>query len=186
MSNNANITSVVEQVQPGVETTEEIVSSPYICLPYKGERGVDILNRFKKKVTRILPKTCRPRFTYKGRKLGASFKIKDKVPEQYASDIVYGYRLNSAGNRVFEPDYVGQTNVPYGTRSYQHGQTDKNSHIYKDSRKENYEVKQEDFRILDRGYNKLFDRRIAEALYVKEYKPRLNGQKDTFKLKLFA
>ena len=35
---------------------------------------------------------------------------------------------------MFKPDYIGQTDVPHGTRSYQHGHTDKNSAIFKDSK----------------------------------------------------
>ena len=189
--NTANIVenntgNVVETVQTPIENQNDNESKPYICLPYRGDQGVDIINKFRRKVTQILPKSCKPRFTYKGRKLGAAFRIKDKVPQKYISDIVYGYKLDSNGQQIFNPDYVGQTDVPFGTRSYQHGNTDKKSHIYKDSKKENYEVKQEDFRILDRGYTKLLDRRIAEALHVNEHKPILNGQKISYKLKLFT
>ena len=101
------------------------------------------------------------------------------------SDIVYGYQLNSEGQLVFKPNYIGQTDVPHETRSYQHGHTDKNSAIFKDSKQKNYTVKAGDFRILERGYSKVFDRNISEALHVKEVKPVLNAQKTSYKLMLF-
>ena len=42
----------------------------------------------------------------------------------------------------------------------------------------NIVVTHENFRILEKGFNKLVDRRIAESLYVKDYQPKLNEQKD--------
>ena len=35
------------------------------------------------------------------------------------------------------------------------------------------------------GYPRYLDRKIAEALYIKDYNPVLNGQKVSYKLTLF-
>ena len=44
----------------------------------------------------------------------------------------------------------------------------------------------ENFKIIEKGYSRLIDRRLAEALYVKEYRePELNKQKRSAKLLLF-
>ena len=47
------------------------------------------------------------------------------------------------------------------------------------------EVSQSDFEILDRGYTKRLDRKLAEALHIKNLSPSLNNQKDSYKLLLF-
>ena len=157
----------------------------YLCLPYRGIEGERIITKFRKSIAKFIPATLTPRFTYKGKKLGTIFRIKDKVPEIHMSNLIYGYKYNSEHDSTFLPDYIGETNVRYRTRTYQHEKTDKKSSIYKESVKEALEIKHGDFRIIDSGYVKYFDRRIAEALYVKEFKPKLNAQKISYKLKLF-
>ena len=57
--------------------------------------------------------------------------------------------------------------------------------VYKNSDMKNIQVVHGDFSILERGYPKYFDRKIAEALYIKDYNPVLNGQQDSYRLKLF-
>ena len=48
------------------------------------------------------------------------------------------------------------------------------------------EISADNFEIVDKGYSRLVNRRIAEALYVKEFKePELNKQKKSAKLLLF-
>ena len=80
--------------------------------------------------------------------------------------------------------YVGKTNVRYDRRTYEHSFRDKQSSIYKDAIKNNHTVLQDNFRVLETGFNKTIDRKIAEALYIKELKPPLNEQVRSFKLKL--
>ena len=86
---------------------------------------------------------------------------------------------------TLEEGYIGQTKVRFGRRTHEHAHTDKESAIYKNSVEKNIVVTHENFRILEKGFNKLVDRRIAESLYVKDYQPKLNEQKDSYKLKLF-
>ena len=66
-----------------------------------------------------------------------------------------------------------------------HGHWDKKSSIYKCSVENGIEINFEDFKIVERVYPKYLDRRIAEALHVKDFKPILNGQKQSYKLQLF-
>ena len=81
--------------------------------------------------------------------------------------------------------YVGETNVRHGRRVYEHGHWDKKSSIYKYGEVNGIEIKFEDFRIVEKGYPKYLDRRIAEALHVKDFKLVLNEQKQSYKLQLF-
>ena len=80
---------------------------------------------------------------------------------------------------------MGETNVRFGTRIYEHRVTDKNSAIYRNSNCNNYEVTGNDFRILEGNYSDTTSRKIAEALYIKENKPILNAQVRSYKLQLF-
>ena len=98
------------------------------------------------------------------------------------SNLVYGYPGNSKNNRV---KYIGETRVRFGARTHEHSFTDKQSSIYKHTRQSNMEVNQSDFCILETGFYKTVDRKIAEALYIKEYKPELNEQIKSHKLHLF-
>ena len=49
----------------------------------------------------------------------------------------------------------------------------------------NFAINQDDFKVLESGYNKVYDRKIAEAIYIKETKPPLNLQTRSYELKLF-
>ena len=42
-----------------------------------------------------------------------------------------------------------------------------------------------DFKVLETGFDKDFDRKIAESLFVKQHDPILNKQKVSYKLALF-
>ena len=65
-----------------------------------------------------------PRISFKGKKLGSHFRIKDKVKEEHQSDLIYKYYDQfHLGNQ--ELKYVGETKVSDGTRTYQHLHSDK-------------------------------------------------------------
>ena len=182
--------SNVEEVKPGstsgnVENTESSGKDeifPHMCLPYKGPEGEEVLNRFKGYLNKVLPKEIKPRFIYKGKKLGSFFKVKDSIKKEHLSDLVYGY-FRSITPKLAH--YVGETNVRYGSRTYEHSCTDKQSAIFKDSKANNYTISQNDFRVIEIGFNNTINRKIAEALYINELKPSLNEQVISYKLKLF-
>ena len=73
----------------------------------------------------------------------------------------------------------------YGTRTHEHCFTDKKSSIFKFKEENRVEISPDNFGILDKGYSRTLDRKLAEALYFKELKPRLNEQVKSYKLLLF-
>ena len=180
-----NETRLVQPIPQGIQQNPETTkpAMPYICLPYKGLEGEGVLKKFKKVLTDILPNEIKPRFIYKGTKLGSFFSVKDKVEEIHQTNLVYGYVPPGESN--LKEGYIGETHVRYGRRMTEHARWDKTSSIYKNAQEKNIQVTNGDFRILERGYPKYLDRIIAEALYVKDYNPVLNGQQQSYKLKLF-
>ena len=67
-----------------------------------------------------------------------------------------------------------------------HNGRDKSSHSVKLSIESGRDpVCHGNFRILDKGYNNTFKRKVAEALLIKKHKPSLNVQEKSVKLELF-
>ena len=161
------------------QTNKEEVYNPFICLPYKGAKGEGIVKNFKNALKRALPKNVQPRITYKGTKLGSCFRIKDKIPIQHETNCVYDFKDRE------DPDYIGETKVRMETRTYEHCHTDKESSVYKYITRTKANISESNFRILDKGYNRTIDRKLAEALYVKEFDPILNRQEKSYTLHLF-
>ena len=176
-SEDSQIDSVEE------EEGEGDLCTPYICLPYKGSEGDKVVKSLKNTLLTVLPKKIEPRFVYKGTKIGSFFSVKDKVGRSHRSNLVYGYK--PPGTVDLKDGYVGETNVRFGRRTQEHASWDKNSSVYKNSITKNIAVSDTDFMIIESGYPKPLDRKIAEALYVKDFKPVLNAQKISYKLKLF-
>ena len=152
---------------------------PLICLPFKGKEGDKIISQFRNTLVKALPLKIKPRFAYKGKKIGSFFRIKDPVPTEHESNLIYAFRKNE------ETEYVGETKVRYGTRQYEHGHTDKKSAIYKYKEQKGLDISSEDFEILEKGYPNTVKRKLAEALYIKELNPPLNEQIKSAKLCLF-
>ena len=113
--------------------------------------------------------------------MGSFFSCKDKVKKEHLSNLVYGFK--SEGSNTI--NYVGETKVRFGARMHEHAVTDKNSAIYKNSNLGNREATENDFVILERNYSYKINRKIAEALFIKQHKPVLNEQDRSFKLQLF-
>ena len=118
---------------------------------------------------------------YKGTKLGSFFSVKDKVDVKHQTNLVYNYTPQGQTRAK----YVGETNVRYERRTKEHGLWDTKSSIFKYGVEHGIDINFEDFKIVEKGYPKYLDRRIAEALHIKDFKPTLNGQKQSYKLQLF-
>ena len=72
-------------------------------------------------------------------------------------------------------------------RTGENGGTDKESWIFKHSNKTKHpKAKDKNFKILGTNYDNRRKRRIAEALFIRDLKPTLNKQKESYKLTLFA
>ena len=175
--------AITERARENV--TEEV--HPHIILPYKGKEGHNLLQKFKKCISNVVSKKVIPRFVYKGKKLGSFFPIKDKIDTKHESNLVYYYKcdFDNDSHCTSVEDYVGETNVRYETRTNEHGSTDKNSAIFKHTRDANHSSNNSNFRIIARGYNKKRDRKLAEALFIRDLEPSLNEQVNSYKLKLF-
>ena len=175
---------VVDEQGTSSTTDEEQITFPHIILPYNGFNGETVIKKFKKVLRDSLPKNVIPRFVYKGKKLGTLFPIKDKVSDKHRSKLIYGYHIPGRENETFH--YIGESKVRHETRVNEHISTDKNSSVYKHSHENNYNPNSSNFTILAQGYDNWLDRRICEALFVKDYKPILNKQKISHKLELFS
>ena len=167
-------------------TNAEPSITPLIRLPNTGKQGHHIVQKFKKYLRATLPEKVKPRFIYKGTKLGSFFRIKDKIKWEHESDLIYHFgcqfHTNCTCNDVSQ--YIGETNVRIGTRSHEH--LTKTSAIHDHLKKHNHEADYSNFKILARGYNRYRDRKIAEALYIKDMQPNLNRQVKSHQLQLFV
>ena len=166
---------------------EEIkkVEFPYMVLPYRGEVGDNIMKEFKKYLVQYLPNSVIPRVNYRGRQVSTFFRVKDKVNKEHMSDLIYRYDCKLGDQECVNiSDYIGETKVRYGTRSGEHV-TDDTSAIYRHALEYGHSTNHSNFEILATGYNKTVDRKLAEALYIRDLKPNLNKQICTQKLWLF-
>ena len=166
----------VEVQNTEVTGSKNEVVKPFISLPYKGKEGEKIISQFRSALTKALPSHAQPQFTYKGKKIGSYFRLKDKVSIEHQSGRVYAFK----GGK-----YVGETKVRFGDRIDQHCHTDKKSAVYKFKVENQVQVSKDDFKILDMGYSNTLNRKLAEALFIKELKPKLNEQVKSYKLNLF-
>ena len=118
---------------PPTDTTTQVEapSAPYICVPYKGPEGEGVLKKLKNYLGAVLPADIKPRFTYKGTKLGSFFSVKDRVDVKHQTNLVYGY--TPEGEVGLKHGYVGETKVRLERRTEEHASWDKSSAIYKNS-----------------------------------------------------
>ena len=155
---------------------------PYMTLPYKGLEGHNLVKKFKSQIGRFMPNKVKPRVTFKGKRVNGLFPLKDSVKIEHQSNLVYAYSPLPDESTI---DYVGETNVRYGARVHEHITTDKQSAVYRHAREQDVVVSDNNFSILAKGYSNKRDRKIAEALYINDLKPRLNEQVRSYKLFLF-
>ena len=184
--------SLATPPQPQTAATETSTTAdvpeevhPYISLPFKGVKDDQLLKGLKQTIRRCLPSNVIPRFTFTGKKLGSFFRVKDKVKLGHQTNLVYLYNDEEVMREDKPTEYVGMTNVRFETRAYEHCPTDKASAVYKHLQSHNKSGSELDFSIIETGFCKQHDRRIAEALFTKEREPFLNMQKKTYKLELF-
>ena len=164
-----------------VSVPEESISKPFITLPYKGEEGECTIRKLRQQLTRALEQVpVEPQIVYTGTQISSFFRTKDKVPLEHQSDLVYRFRHPEATR------YVGETNVRHGQRNHEHLYTDKNSAVYKFlNSDESINADHDNFEILETGLSNKITRKLAEALYIKEFNPDLNIRTRSFKLMLF-
>ena len=154
-------------------------------LPYRGKTGESVINDLKECFKRFVPSEVQTQFSYTGRKLSSIFSVKDKVREIHRSNLVYHYKSDRNPKCKRKVDYVGETRVRLGQRTYEHFVQDKKSAIRQHCKKCRHGGKSSDFKIIGTGYRSTVHRKLAEALYIRDLKPTLNKQRDAFKLHLF-
>ena len=155
-----------------------------VKMPFAGEKGEGIIKDLNRTLQRNLPNNIQCRIVRTGTKLQQNFNIKDKLEEKHRSNFVYQHECQ---NKRCTEDYIGETGRRKELRTGEHGGTDKESWIYKHSIKTKHpKAKDKNFKILGANYDNRRKRRIAEALYIRDLKPTLNKQKESYKLTLFA
>ena len=166
-------------------TAEESNSIKQIVnLPYAGEKGCSIIKSLKKHLKKTLPANLEADIIYTGTKLSSQLNnIKDPTPFEEQHDLIYHSVCN---NDNCNDDYIGEIARRLKERVKDHNGRDKSSHLVKHSIESGHDpVCHGNFRILDKGYNNTFKRKVAEALLIKKHKPSLNVQEKSVKLELF-
>ena len=98
-------------------------------------------------------------------------------------DLIYHTVCN---NDNCNDDYIGEIAQCLKERVKDHNGHDNSSHLIKHCTESGHNpVFHGNFRILDKGYNNTFKRKVAEALLIKKHKPSLNVQEKSVKLELF-
>ena len=153
-------------------------------VPYAGEKGVTLLKDLKKELLKNLPENIKCRVVQTGTKLSRNFNIKDKIDQCHLSNFIY--RRDCKNKKCNNGDYIGETSRRKVVRTEEHSGKDKQSWIYKHSATTKHpRAKDEDFEILASNYPDRRRRKLAEAMYIRDLKPSLNQQKESYKLVLF-
>ena len=124
-------------------------------------------------IKRIVPKDFTTQITYTRYKLNTRFQIKNKTAQNHKHNLVYCVK---SPDQSCNQDYLGETGRRIIERAADHSGKDKHSHLFKHACNENHKH-------VDLGNR--FERKISEALNIKQYKPKLNTQEQSILLKLF-
>lgn len=153
-------------------------------VPYAGEAGESIIKSLKSTLRRNLPTNLECRIVQTGTKLSKNFNIKDKVDGKHLSNFIYHHKCK---NKKCKEDYIGETSRRRSVRTTEHGGKDKQSWVFKHSSSTKHpRAKDDNFTILATNYENKRKRKLAEAMYIRDQKPSLNKQKESYKLTLFS
>ena len=154
-----------------------------LVLPYRGQKGINIVNSRARYIKKILPENVKVQTAFTGKRLSSCFKTKDRTKFEHQHDIIYQVKCSSEN---CSDDYIGESTRCIIERVKCHGGRDTKSHVLKhSSEKEHVEVPQEDFKIIGSHFkNNRLKRKIAEALLMKHEHPSLNVQDQSIELKL--
>ena len=182
---SAESQTIQDPEESEIEQTEENIQVA-LNLPYAGDKGEEIvkkMQKFMKKAVNTESKKLQLRTTYKSTRLSTRFNIKDKTKPEHLHNVVY---YVPCPNKRCKDDYIGETKRRTEKRSDEHRSKDKKSHVLQHSEKTKHKrVSLKDFKILGKGYRSNFRRKISESLFIKRLKPKLNVQKESYKLALF-
>ena len=161
----------------------EGIKKVQIMLLYNGTQGNKLLSKMKKHLNKSLPTEVKTTVTYKSKKLGTKFQLKDKTRFNHQDNLVY---YSKCPNETCNEDSVGETDRRIEERIIDHNKRDKNSHLFKHSREKNHQhVWENDFKVFGNNYGSSSIRKIREALFIKQLKPSLNVKEKSIQLQLY-
>ena len=181
-----------QKLKPTSEEGEEPVTEDsqveekilMLKVPYAGPKGETLLKDLNNTLQKNLPEKIKCRVVQTGTKLSRNFNIKDKIDQKHLSDFIY--RRDCKNKKCKRGDYVGETARRKVIRTAEHGGKDKDSWIFKHSTTTKHpRAKDEDFEVLATNYPDRRRRKLAEAMFIRDLKPSLNKQKESYKLVLF-
>ena len=181
----AMVKNVIRQAVKNKDRTTDKEADPeqplfQMVLPYRGKKGEDTMKHLQNTLNKNLV-DVRTRVIYKGTRLSSCFNIKDEIAKQHKHNVVYVAQCPDCDDK-----YVGETGRRLQERVKEHAGGDKNSHVFKHSNEKQHQlVTINDFTILGQNYKTNFNRKVAEALFIKKEKPTLNGQIMSIPIKLF-
>ena len=151
---------------------------------YAGEKGETIIKDLKNTLQTNLPQNIKCRIVQTGTKLSKNFNVKDRTDEKHLSNFVYRHECK---NKKCQHSYIGETSRRRVLRTEEHGGKDKQSWIFKHSSTTKHpKAKDDNFEILATNYPDRRKRKLAEAMFIRDQRPSLNVQKESYKLALFA
>ena len=123
----------------------------------------------------LLCKSSKVRISFTPFKIGQYFSLKDPIPKEFASWVVYKFSCVSCNTQ-----YIGETTVYYNTRKHEHFHKKTGaSAVYNHLHDGNCQVQDglvNSFSIIDSA-NTRYALKLKEGLYVKWGDPELNKQK---------
>ena len=174
-----------EEIKEPIDDDDQSSKPTLLMLkvPYAGEKGETILKDLKNTLETNLPENIKCRVVQTGTKLSQNFSVKDKVNEKHLSNFIYRHECR---NKKCNHSYIGETSRRKVLRTEEHGGKDKQSWIYKHSSTTKHpKAKDEHFEVLATNYADRRRRKLAEAMFIRDRKPSLNIQKESYRLKLF-
>ena len=194
------VTSIMKKVKERNEETTAPLSTPdeenpdteapantkllMLKVPYAGEKGESLVKGLTNCLQRNLPDNIKCRVVQTGTKISKSFNVKDRLDGKHLSNFIYKHECK---NKNCSSAYIGETARRRIIRTEEHGGKDKESWVFKHSSATKHpRAKDEGFQVLATGYEDRRRRRLAEAMYIRDLKPSLNQQKESYKLKLFS
>ena len=178
----AETTSEITTEDSEEDTTNE--QTLMMKVPYAGKKGEGFIRGLKTCLQHNLPNNINCRIVQTGTKISRNFNVKDKVDKNHLSNFIYRHKCK---NKKCTDSYIGETARRRVLRTEEHAGKDKESWIFKHSSQSKHpKAKNENFEILATDYADRRKRKIAEALFIRDEKPSLNKQKESYQLKLFA
>ena len=161
-----------KKVDGNDENTDPMNEKKYAILkiPYLGKISTTFGNKIKKLLS---TEDFNIRIVYNTTKVQQSFQLKDPIPNQLRSRVVY--KFSCRGDPSIS--YIGFTNRTLQQRSNEHlrGGTAVSDHIGNCQTCQNSAITVIDFKIIKKCKQK-YEAPIFEALFIKEQDPILNRQ----------